>query len=164
MLVTRVKYDQNKWDYNEPNNTASAMGVDIMETDGLANRNTLAGDPFPGSSMINKYTPQLISGVLMHTKPLTDIKEADGVITLKFMGGGNVPVMKSLGVTTEFSTVQGTPTRFQTLSIEGKNLGTAINIAFTLGTHFEIKKETDPETAWGKKHHPIAARSGRIAY
>lgn len=150
MLITRVKYDLNKWANNEPNNTASSMGVDIMEADGLANRNTLSGDPFPGSSMIDKYTPKLISGVLLTNKPLTDIKESNGVISFKFMGGGNVPVMKSQGATTEFSTVQGTPTRFQTLTIEGKNLGTAINIAFTLGTHFEIKKETDPETAWGK--------------
>lgn len=150
MLVTRVKYDQNKWDYNEVNNTASAMGVDIMEADGLANSNTLSGDPFPGNGLINKYTPQLITGVLMHNKPLTDIKETDGVITLKFMGGGSIPVMKTRGITSEFSTVQGTPTGSQILSIEGKNLGTSINIAFTLGTHFEIKKETDPDAAWGK--------------
>lgn len=150
LLVTRVKYNQNNWDYNTPNNTASAMGVDIMEADGIATDNTMAGDPFPGTDAIKNYTPKLISGVLMTNKALTDIDETNGVISLKFMGGGNAPLLKTKGLTTQFNTVQGNPTIGQTISIEGLNLEANIKISFNLGTHFEIKKETDPETDWGK--------------
>lgn len=79
MLVTKVTYDQDAWDYNEPNN-GKPMLYDIQE----AYSGKKCGDEddtFPGSKKVTSYTP-------VGNYDLTDIAESDdGVITFKFMGG-----------------------------------------------------------------------------
>ena len=57
MLVTHVYYSSSAWSSNVVNNTSTAMGVDIVEADGLASDNDLSGDPFPGTSGVTSYTP-----------------------------------------------------------------------------------------------------------
>jgi M6 family metalloprotease-like protein len=86
MLITRIYYNAYNWYSNSVNNTASAMGVDIMEADGIASNSNLAGDPFPGTSNVKSFTPVLRSGTIIE-KPLLDIRETQGIITFKFMGG-----------------------------------------------------------------------------
>src|SRR5659263_754746 len=49
-----------------------------------------------------------------------------------------------------FSTVQGTPTDSQVVSVSGERLESNIQLSFVLNSHFEMKKETDPDTAWSK--------------
>lgn len=149
MLITRVYYNASTWDDNSPNNTASAMGIDIMEADGIASDGTLAGDPFPGTSAVTSYSPTLRSGTNIN-KSITYISETNGIIKFRFMGGGYLPTISTTGTLSAFKTVQGTPTDTKTVSVSGVNLKSDIKLSFKGGNHFEMKKETDTETAWAK--------------
>lgn len=88
MLITKVAYEYNKWK-GYINDFESAMGVDIIEADGQAPEYPDAGwygrpeDAFPTGA--DSY--EGITGY-----PLTDIKDKDGVIAFKFMGGAASPV------------------------------------------------------------------------
>ncbi|MDR1585261.1 MAG: M6 family metalloprotease domain-containing protein, partial [Prevotellaceae bacterium] len=84
MLVTRIYYSATDWNKNEVNNTSSAMGVDIIEADGVASSRSLPGDPFPGISETKIYRPKLRNGTNIN-KPLKEIEEADGIISFSFM-------------------------------------------------------------------------------
>jgi len=96
MLITHIFYDPTAWAANTVNNVASAMGVDIVEADGIALSETQtidptdAGDPFPGTSNVTSYSPALRSNININ-KPLTSITESNNIIKFKFMGGGNNP-------------------------------------------------------------------------
>ncbi len=79
LLVTKVTYDQDVWDYNEPNN-GTPMLYDIQEADGKSTGGD-SGDTYPGTKKVTTYTP-------IDNYDLSDITEsADGVITFNFMGG-----------------------------------------------------------------------------
>jgi M6 family metalloprotease-like protein len=149
MLVTRVNYNSSTWSYNTVNNTSTAMGVDIIEADGIATDASCSGDPFPGIKSVTSYDPTLTSGTVLN-KPLTSITENSGTISFKFMGGGDLPVITATSDFSQFSTVQGTPSDYQTVVVSGKNLSENIVVSFTDNTNFEVKKDTDPESSWGK--------------
>lgn len=85
MLITRVYYNASDWNNNEPNNDPNAMGVDIIEADGLASDGNLHGDPFPGTKFVNSYTPTLRSDIELSNKPLSLITETNGIITFGFI-------------------------------------------------------------------------------
>jgi M6 family metalloprotease-like protein len=148
MLAYHIYYNSSTWADNSVNNSATAMGVDIVEADGVAITETsstdptLAGDPYPGTSSVTSFYPTLRSGVNIQ-KPLLNITETNGQIFFHF--GNNIALVQNLQA---FSTVQGTPSAAQTVKVSGSKLTTPINIAFNAGTHFEMKKETD--TTWGK--------------
>ena len=146
LLVTRIYYNETAWRNNEPNNIATAMGVDIIEADGIASGNTLSGDPFPGSTNVTVYDPTLRNGTVIGKK-LTQIKNESGVVTFKFMGGGDAPIILVEKDLTLFSTVQGTPSTVQSFKVSGRKLTNNINISLQNGSHYEIKKATDLE--WG---------------
>jgi M6 family metalloprotease-like protein len=86
LLVTRVYYDPSTWYNNTVNNISTAMGVDIIEADGVATDGSCSGDAFPGTSKVTSYNPTSRAGSSL-SKPLTDITEANGIISFKFMGG-----------------------------------------------------------------------------
>jgi M6 family metalloprotease-like protein len=150
MLVYHIFYNQSTWADNSPNNDPNAMGVDIVEADGIAITETnsldptLSGDPFPGTSNVTTFNPILRNGTNIK-KPLINIKEINGIILFHF--GSNIVLEQNLQ---SFTTVQGTPSVPQTIKVSGTKLKSAINIAFKVGQHYEIKKESDPSTAWGK--------------
>ncbi|HEY5508461.1 MAG TPA: M6 family metalloprotease domain-containing protein, partial [Paludibacter sp.] len=146
MLVSHIYYSATDWADNSPNNNALAMGYDIVEADGIANDATLSGDPFPGTKNVKFYTP-LLRDKTDIDKPLTNISETNGII--QFMFDTNILLKESIH---SFSTVQGIlkSTDIQTVTVSGSKLTENIYISFDNGTHFEMKKETDPETAWGK--------------
>ncbi|NDP22519.1 MAG: M6 family metalloprotease domain-containing protein [Paludibacter sp.] len=87
MLITRIYYNPITWNDNSPNNDPNAMGVDLIEADGLASNGNLGGDPFPGTKFVNSYTPTLRSGEEISNKELTIITETNGLITFQFMSG-----------------------------------------------------------------------------
>ena len=149
LLITHILFNSTTWDDNTPNNTASAMGVDIVEADGIASDATLSGDPYPGTSNVTSYSPTLRSGINI-SKPLTYISEKNGIIKFRFIGGGNLPTINTIGNLSTFKTVQGTPSDTKTISVSGVNLISDINLTFKTNNHFEMKKETDAETAWSK--------------
>ncbi|MDD4970000.1 MAG: M6 family metalloprotease domain-containing protein [Paludibacter sp.] len=92
MLVTHIFFDPVAWSQNTVNNDPYAMGVDIVEADGIALTETkyidptLSGDPFPGTSNVTFCLPTLRSAAVL-PKPLTNIKETNGIISFKFKGG-----------------------------------------------------------------------------
>ena len=143
MLITHVYYNSGTWDANTPNNDPAAMGVDIIEADGAASESTLTGDPFPGAAKVSFCNLLLRNNTDIH-KPLKNIRESNGKIIFNF--GANFAVTASM---TDFSTVQGTPSAVQSLSINGFELTSNIKISLSTNSHFQIKKESEPETACG---------------
>jgi M6 family metalloprotease-like protein len=149
LLVTHIYYNFSTWTDNTVNNNAAAMGVDIVEADGTATDSSLAGDPFPGTAKITSYSPKLRSGADLF-KPLTYITETSGIIKFRFIGGDNLPTINTTGTLKAFKTIQGTPSYSQTISVDGIYMQSDIKLSFKTNTHFEMKKESDPETAWAK--------------
>lgn len=147
MLITHIFYNPSTWADNGPNNDPLAMGVDIVEADGIGSDVTLPGDPFPGTSNKTIFSPILRSGTNIN-KPLTYIAEKNGIITFRFMGGGNIPTISTTGTLTIFSTVQGTPSTIQTIIVNGIRLVSDIQLSFEAGLHFEMRKAGD--TNWSK--------------
>jgi len=122
MIITHIRYNPTTWANNTVNNDAAAMGVDIVEADGIALTessqidNTLAGDPFPGTSGItsaklgytahtgNSYTFQPLSGItetggnisftlgtpLVETTPVVTTSASVSIVKSTITVGGNV--------------------------------------------------------------------------
>ncbi len=86
MLITHIFYNSSTWDANAPNNDSNAMGVDIVEADGLASDANLSGDPFPGTNKITNLN-LLLRGGSSIGKPLSAIQENAGMISFKLKGG-----------------------------------------------------------------------------
>lgn len=147
MLITRINYYSITWNNNGPNNNPNSMGVDIMEADGLATRQSKDGDPFPGTSNITFYNPTLRNGTNIN-KPITLIQEQNGIISFNFMGGAPTPGITTTGTINQFSTLTGTASATQSLTISGAVLTNSMLIAFDDDEHFEIKKST--ESNWSK--------------
>ena len=85
LLITKVTYDATRWQYNTINNSKNNLGIDILEADGLTPSATeqgglgKPGDTYPtGSTSFTKITNYQV----------TEIAEANGVITFKVNGGG----------------------------------------------------------------------------
>ena len=105
LLVTHVDYSEDAWYNNVVNNTKTRQRCTIIPADNAtpaltssaATWNSLSGDPFPGTSQTDSLTdtgkPAAIlynnnsEGKKVMGKPLTDIKEADGLISFVFNGG-----------------------------------------------------------------------------
>lgn len=77
MLVWYVNYDQEIWNANKPNNTPSYPQYTIESATGYRTGIGSARDPFPGTSYVTSCT--LIAG-----KPLRDITEDNGIISLTY--------------------------------------------------------------------------------
>ena len=90
LMITRINYNASDWDDNVVNNTESAMGVDIMEADGIASDETFDGDLFPYGS-ITSYNFKLRNGTDIN-KPITSIREIGGKIYFNFMYSLQAPL------------------------------------------------------------------------
>lgn len=159
MLITRIYYNAATWDNNSPNNNKNEMGVDIMEADGVANKNTLAGDPFPGSANITSYNPKLRNGTDIE-QPITNIKHTEGIVKFDFMGGGPVPVINTnFHLLIPFSTEVGSPSDPQEFSVSGQHLKSNLIIDFKMNENFELQRKNDPTDIWTKQIELIATDS-----
>lgn len=85
LMMTYVQYSSTKWADNTVNNTASRMGVDLIEADGKAPTNKedegywgKATDLFPAGA--TEY-------LNIEEHPIEEIEEKDGVIYFKYKGG-----------------------------------------------------------------------------
>lgn len=92
MLVTKVQWDKTKWEQNTVNNTASKLGVDIIE----AKANT--------SSYTDKATDLYPAGATSFTKvdeyQVTNIAMSNRLITFDVNGGGETRTLDIEGVET----------------------------------------------------------------
>ncbi|MEI6755311.1 MAG: M6 family metalloprotease domain-containing protein [Paludibacter sp.] len=141
MLVTHIYFNASTWASNTPNNSETAMGVSIVEADNIGSETTMSGDPFPGTSNVTNYSPILRYGTNIN-KPLTYIKESNGIISFRFMGGLNTPTISTTGSPTTFSTIQGTASSSQTITVNAFKLISDVQLNFSVGSHFEMKRDT----------------------
>ena len=87
LLVLRVVFNNAIWSANSVNNTDYQPRYIHIPADGTYTYNNRTGiqgddgDPFPGTVNITSFTP-------FPDYPLTDIREENGEILFKFMGGG----------------------------------------------------------------------------
>lgn len=87
LLLYKITYNSANWNSNNVNNTATAMGVDILEADGLAptsqqsGYNGKQGDCYPYNT--------LDSILVAPSYPITNITQnQDGSMSFKVCGGG----------------------------------------------------------------------------
>jgi M6 family metalloprotease-like protein len=164
MLLTHIYYNTTSWNSNTPNNNALAMGVDIVEADGLASDSNLPGDPFPGTTNKTAFTPLLRDGTDIK-KPLSNIQEINNIISFHF--ASQIVLADTLK---NFQTIQGTPSNTQTVTVSGSNLLSNVEISLQNKLHYKIKKSTDLETAWRDTivlrplHAAIAKTAIQICY
>ncbi len=150
MLITRINYNSTTWRNNGPNNDAALMGVDIIEADGTPSNSNLAGDVFPGTRDIRSYSPVSRSGV-SYNRPVTDINHQGGIISFKFMGGGNKPkILTDAQKITPFKTLHGTASSISIFGLSGTIMKGNVTIDFTEKRHFEVKLASDPGTVWSR--------------
>ena len=91
LLVLHVDYSEGAWFTNSLNTDPSRQRMTIIPADGKTTYNTMAGDPFPGStgnSFLTNYTDpaatlytENIDGRKLLSKPIDNIKESDGLIS-----------------------------------------------------------------------------------
>lgn len=77
LLVWYVDYSEEVWDANKSNNTASFPRYTIESATGFRTGIGSTRDPFPGTAYVTSWTG--IQG-----KPLKDIREENGVVTLTY--------------------------------------------------------------------------------
>ena len=78
MLIWKITYNQTAWDNNGPNDDDRTLRYAIVSASGKTTGIGTGADPFPGTS--NKTSWTGVNG-----KPLTNIKESNGVITLTYI-------------------------------------------------------------------------------
>ena len=99
MIVTKISWDKDKWQGNTVNNTASSMGIDLIEADGKTPsysryaKNGYSGkatDAFPAGADEFSTTFTIGSGYNIRTMTphkITNISLQNGVITFDVDGG-----------------------------------------------------------------------------
>lgn len=92
MLIWHIDYDKETWEKNTINNLGSHQGIDLVEADGIQSNETRDGDPFPGTKNVTSFTdntnPSMRDWQGKNLNlPITDIKETNGIITFKVLGG-----------------------------------------------------------------------------
>lgn len=92
LLITKIKFSSSKWTGNTVNNTKSSMGVDIVEADGSA-----PDYSYTNSAYFGKAGDAYPAGATTFTKAsnyqVTDIAEANQIITFNVNGGSEEPVI-----------------------------------------------------------------------
>lgn len=84
LMLTKIQYNYNKWYNNTVNNTATKMGVDLIEADGKA-------PEYDSNGYWGKAKDLFPAGATEYTKienhAIEEITENDGVISFKYKGG-----------------------------------------------------------------------------
>ncbi len=101
LLITHIDYLQSAWDNNSVNDVAGHQRVIIIPADNKLlvwndNRDayfaSLEGDVYPGTSKNNSLTDTSVPAATLYKggkmgKPITNIKEVNGIISFNFMEG-----------------------------------------------------------------------------
>lgn len=112
MLIWHIDYDERLWELNKMNMEPAHQRVDIIEADNKLTNKTRDGDPFPGTSNNTSFTddtkPGMISwGRVRQEKPITDIREENGIIYFKVNGGSGTAIVNTLPDTDITVNVEG---------------------------------------------------------
>ena len=113
LLVIHTDYSSSAWSNNTVNNDPDHQRMTIIPADNEQSYYSLTGDPFPGTESVTELTDDSTPAATLYNnnindtkfmgKPITDIVEANGLITFNFMGGVEVdaPVAKAAANITE---------------------------------------------------------------
>ena len=112
LMITKIQFDENKWQNNTVNNNADNMGVDIIEA--------AVDSTKKNGSLVNLYPHGATSYVPSVFYPVLDIAENEGVITFRFMSGseGREPV-EITGITP--TGIEDTSSKEQIISVTDIN-------------------------------------------
>lgn len=142
MLVLHVDYDANAWINNSVNTTASRQRMTIIPADNKLTNLTLAGDPWPGTSLNRELTDTSSPKATLYNynannqklmgHPITEITELNGKISFLFDGGVVIGTPDGLaaeeitdkGFTATWNAVDGADYYEVELTSKTKNLGT----------------------------------------
>ncbi len=155
MCIWHIDYNQTAWNNNDPNNytgssqTASShMRVYLQP---LSGQTSTPGTAFTTGSFI----PITWSGTNIN-RALTGINKTTDNITFTLME----PTISKTGLVSGFSTIVGTASPVQTISVTGTNLIGSVDITLVDKTNFEIKLAS--ASTW-VKNLSIAPTSGSIS-
>ena len=88
LMLTKIQYNYNKWYNNAVNNTATKMGVDLIEADGKAPQ---YDDYRPSNGYMGKAKDLFPAGATAYTQitdhAIEEITEENDVIAFKYKGG-----------------------------------------------------------------------------
>ncbi len=88
LMLTKIQYNYNKWYNNTVNNTATKMGVDLIEADG---KEPQYDDYRPSNGYMGKAKDLFPTGATAYTQitdhAIEEITEENGVIAFKYKGG-----------------------------------------------------------------------------
>ncbi|MDE7385605.1 MAG: M6 family metalloprotease domain-containing protein [Muribaculaceae bacterium] len=96
MLIWHVDFNQQVWDSNEVNNTASHMYVELEKADGTSSSYNISGWSFPGTSGKTSFTNTTKPSMKTWNgtnidMPITNIAEKNSIITFD-VAGGKAPI------------------------------------------------------------------------
>lgn len=107
LVIMHVDYDEQIWVENTVNNVSARQRCTIFHADNKAGTTTsdLAGDPFPGTSRKQSFGPSTTpasklynvgpDGTKYMRHSISGIKEANGLISFDFDGGGDIMSINS---------------------------------------------------------------------
>ncbi len=147
LCIWHIDYDQTAWDNNGPNNytgtTQTATSHMRVYLQPLSGSETTPGTAFTSGS----FTPTTWSGTDINRAITSIALNADNV-TFKLMGGTQGPTINTTGSIVEFSTVFGTASSSQTLTVSGTTLTNDILLSLDNQTNFEMKLSS--QSTWSK--------------
>ena len=159
LCIWHVDYLKSGWDANTPNNytgttqtLSSHMRVYLQP---LSGQTTTPGTTFSSGS----FMPTTWSGTNIN-RALTAITKTTDNITFKLIGGTQGPTISNIGSITGFSTIVGTASAVQSISVTGTNLTGNVDITLVDKTNFEIKLSSS--STW-VKNLSIAPTSGSVS-
>ena len=140
LMLTKIQYSYNKWYQNTVNNTASKMGVDLIEADGKAPTSSQSGydgkakDLFPAGA--TAYTK-------IENHAIEEITETDGVIYFKYRGGveDSIPPVNDDTIQTKVEQVEVHGKIVDIYNILGQRVSTKNIETLPEGTYIVRRKE-----------------------
>ena len=135
LLITRIVYNKNLWNYNVVNNDKRNMGIEICCAAGTTKYPRQ--NVFPGSGGVTDYVFKLRSGTVLD-KSLSQITKVNDIISFVYGEPETIPNVSFLGDDLlSFNAVIGEE-QIKTLRVEGDNLG---NVKFSVDSEcYSIRK------------------------
>lgn len=146
MLITKIDFDPNVWERNEPNNNPSNLRLDVIEADGT--QRSYTGDTYPGVRNITTFTPKKSSGDEYDGK-IVNIQEVGTDITFCYKECTDAEKVILTTNKTELTTIIGEEPDKTIIEVRGEKLTNNVVLSFT-GVDaglFQMKKVTDIN--WG---------------
>lgn len=132
LLITRIVYNFNIWDYNIVNNNKYNMGVEICcaaETTKYPRANV-----FPGSKNVTDYTFKLRSGTLLD-KSLSQITKQDSLISFVYGNVDFTPIISFDGDDMQSFCAHIGDEQTKILNVKGRGIGEKVSFRLPEGDY-----------------------------